>query len=167
MHACIGRSVIYKHLTIFIGDPAIAKHHVRHITYPFLAFRRQKITCGFMEHLTEVMQICKEYVKRIAQSGRRIAYPMRHVQPAHFCFYWRRSQAILCFINGVVDAFIQYCFNRDFGVLYALRQAKCNPSTLSSLYEPILRTRVKSIFSVDKLRMKHYVALLGGIGLKI
>ena len=51
MHPGIGRSIINIYPAVVIGYPAIAEDDIGDISYPFLSFRRDEITAGFVDDL--------------------------------------------------------------------------------------------------------------------
>ena len=71
-----------------------------------------------------------------------------------------RTFAILYLVDGVILTTKDNALVTHFGMSDVIHQRPANASSLSSINETILRTRVKGIFSINELGMKHDVTLL-------
>src|SRR5947207_15003974 len=85
---------------------------------------------------------------------------MRQVQPAALGLDGRRSQAILNLLDRVIGALVYDPFFFNEGVFDVSTQAPPDAAAAAGLNEIILRAGVKSVLTVNKLRMQDDVALL-------
>ena len=71
-----------------------------------------------------------------------------------------RAFAVLHFFNSVIVALVDNLFFFYFCMRYIVYQCPTNTSTASGIDETVLRTGIKSVFTIYKFRMKYYIALL-------
>ena len=71
-----------------------------------------------------------------------------------------RPFAILHFFDSMIIALVNNLFLLYFSMRYVIHQCPTNTSTASGIYETILRTGIKCIFTIYKFRMKHHITLL-------
>ena len=160
MHPCIRRSIIDKHLTIFISNPTISKKHVTYITDPLFSHRCHEITTRSGNKFCRVIQGSHIHIKYITQSGSTSTYPMSQMQPTFRRFYRMRTFSILHLFNGMIIAVIYNLFLFHFCMGHVVHQSPTNTATASGINKSILRTGIKGIVSIYKFRMKHYITLL-------
>ena len=88
---------------------------------------------------------------------------MSNVYPALGSFYRNSSRAVFHFGYGVVyPGAYDLFFGAEHGVCDILAQREAYAATRASRNKIVLRAGIESVFSVNKLGAKHYVALLGG-----
>ena len=70
--------------------------------------------------------------------------------------------SVLQLLDGVVIPAVYGLFFPDHGIRNVIDQCPADSAATAGVDETVLRTGVQRIFSIDELRMKHYIALLRG-----
>src|SRR5208337_649224 len=88
-------AIVNEDLTILARHPTITEHHVGNIADPFLALWGEEVAPRAVGDHLRAVEFAEEKVEHITQSGRRVTYTMRQVQPASGGFDGRGTEAVL------------------------------------------------------------------------
>ena len=160
VHTRIGRSIVYVHFPVFIGNPTIGKQNIRNISYAFFIDRGHEISGRLCNHFGRILQRSHVKIEHIAQSGSTTTNPMSKMQPPFFSLNRVRTLSIFHFFNRMIFPFIDNYFVVYLCMANIIDQSPAYASTISRIDETVLRTGIKSIFPIHELGMQNDITLL-------
>ena len=156
----IGRCIINVYFAIFTQNPSIAKNYIRDITDALIIFRCNEISSGPGYNFRRIFQVGHKHIEDISQAGSCVAHTMCQLEPPFGGFNRSRSQAVLDFFYRMICSIVDDGLAADNRMLYSICQSPADAASGACLDKAVLRSRVKSIFSLNHFRMEHYIPLL-------
>ena len=161
MHPGITGSIIDIDLALFVHNGPVGKHHVGYIANPFLLPWPDQKSGRFCDHPGGILQIRGKGIDHVAESCRRVPYPVGNVDPAPLCPDGNGSRSVFRLRDGMVFAKAGHFLLIDHRMGNVLAQAKTDTAARTGVDKIVHGSCVKSILPVHELRMEHNISLLG------
>ena len=118
MQTCVGRSIVDKHLAIFVGYPAVGEGYIHHIADIFVSFGNEEPSTWSGDDACRVIKGGHIHIEHITEPGSSGTHAVSKVEPAFGGLNGCGAFTVLNFIDGMIgtwvdDAFVAHLSMRD------------------------------------------------------